>query len=98
MNRRELLRLIALGTIGTGLDPEELIWAPRRDRIFVPSFTEIDLYNAVPIPGTWGSIVRTTEPLNWKRGLNIAPRAFDIESLKSIINMLQIKPNNKEYK
>jgi hypothetical protein len=40
MNRRELLKLIALGVIGHELDIDRLLWIPGQKTIFIPPETK----------------------------------------------------------
>lgn len=48
MNRRELLKLLALGAAGTTLDVEKLLWVPGQKTIFLPTvkdnFSIVNLY------------------------------------------------------
>lgn len=37
MNRRELLRLLALGVVSHTLDIDKLLWVPGQKTIFIPS-------------------------------------------------------------
>ena len=37
MNRRQLLKLLALGVIGHELDIDRLLWVPGAKKIFIPS-------------------------------------------------------------
>lgn len=37
MNRRELLKLFALGIVGHTLDIDRLLWVPGQKKIFIPS-------------------------------------------------------------
>jgi len=37
MNRRTLLRLLAMGVIGHTLDVDKLLWIPGQKKIFLPS-------------------------------------------------------------
>jgi hypothetical protein len=40
MNRRELLKLIALGIVGHELDIDRLLWIPGQKTIFIPPETK----------------------------------------------------------
>lgn len=44
MNRRNFLINASLAIAGLAIDPEELFWTPRRDRIFVPSADEFTYF------------------------------------------------------
>lgn len=80
MERRTFLRLLALGAVATAIDPEELLWTPKRNVIYVPHPAQIAFFNqeeplslyGVPyhqsnaMAGIWMGITRTTEPWDWK--------------------------------
>lgn len=47
MNRRQLLKLLVTGVAAQVIDPEQLLWTPTKKYF---------------LPGTWGSIERSTYP------------------------------------
>lgn len=77
MNRRQLLKLLASGVVGSALDVDRLLWIPNTKKIFLPSDAQIvrltsDKLFDIPYhesngtTGTWLGITRSTEPWPWK--------------------------------
>jgi hypothetical protein len=64
MNRRELLRLLAMGVIGHTLDVDKLLWIPGQKKIFLPS------------PGVNVSEILATE---WERVIPKVKELFERE-------------------
>lgn len=44
LNRRNFLRLLALGVVGHELDIDRLLWVPGSKTIFIPSKAQISLF------------------------------------------------------
>lgn len=47
MNRRELLKLLALGVVSHTLDIDKLLWIPDQKTIFIPSKAQINYYSQI---------------------------------------------------
>lgn len=46
MNRREFIKLLALGVVGQELDIDRLLWVPGQKTIFLPTQRQIDFFNS----------------------------------------------------
>lgn len=72
MTRRELLKLISAGVIGSTVDIDKLLWIPGRKKIFIPSARQVAFLEGIPYHadtstvGTWMGIVRSEHPWAWK--------------------------------
>lgn len=49
MNRRELLKLLAMGVVGHTLDVDRLLWVPGEKTIFLPPVTGLTLSQVIAV-------------------------------------------------
>ncbi len=45
MRRRDFLRLLASGVVGSHIDVDRLLWEPNKKTIFLPTAKQIEFYN-----------------------------------------------------
>jgi hypothetical protein len=81
MNRRQLLKLLVSGVVGSTIDVDRLLWTPGTRTIFIPSPKQvvylgldwgIPYHESNASVGTWMGIVRTTEPIPFRELLKKA--------------------------
>jgi hypothetical protein len=54
MRRRDFLRLLASGVVGSHIDVDRLLWEPNKKTIFLPTDAQIALYNNYKYAALYG--------------------------------------------